>query len=82
MIEGFLFLTFEKNYVMSPQLKKLMDNGIVNEMEVIEFLSTLKKLTSNELLDKRNYKLVLEHFGLKKKKGWIKFGNGSKYKFK
>ena len=65
---------------MSPNLKELLDSNQVSEMEVVEFLSTLKKLSQNDVLDNRNYKLVLEHFGLKKKKGWIKFGNGSKYK--
>jgi hypothetical protein len=65
---------------MSPNLKELIDTHQVSEMEIVEFLSTLKKLSQNNVLDNRNYKLVLNHFGMKKKKGWIKFGNGSKYK--
>lgn len=65
---------------MSPNLKELLDTNEVSEMEVVEFLSTLKKLSQNDVLDSRNYKLVLDHFGFKEKKGWVKFGNGSKYK--
>jgi hypothetical protein len=65
---------------MSPNLKELIDTHQVSEMEIVEFLSTLKKLSQNNVLDNRNYKLVLNHFGMKKNKGWIKFGNGSKYK--
>jgi hypothetical protein len=52
----------------------------VSEIEVVEFLVTLKKLSQNNVLDSRNYQMVLDHFGLKKKKGWIKFGDGVKYK--
>ena len=65
---------------MIENLKQLIDNNEVSEYEIVEFLSTLKKLSKNEILDQRNFKMVLNHFGLKKKKGWIKFGNGSKYK--
>jgi hypothetical protein len=65
---------------MSPNLKELIDTNQVSEIEVVEFIATLRKLSHNNVLDNRNYKLVLEHFGLKKKKSWIKFGNGSKYK--
>ena len=65
---------------MSPNLKELIDTNQVSEIEVVEFIATLRKLSHNNVLDNRNYKLVLEHFGLKKKKGWIKFGSGSKYK--
>jgi len=66
---------------MSPNLKKLIDTNQVSEIEVVEFIATLRKLSHNNVLDNRNYKLVLEHFGLKKKKGWIKFSKTSKYKF-
>jgi hypothetical protein len=65
---------------MSPNLKELIENNEVSEMEVVEFLATLKKLSQNNVLDSRNYKMVLDHFGMKKKKGWIKFGDGVKYK--
>jgi hypothetical protein len=71
---------FLKNKSMSPNLKELIENNEVSEMEVVEFLATLKKLSQNNVLDSRNYKMVLDHFGMKKKKGWIKFGDGVKYK--
>jgi hypothetical protein len=80
LIGVFYFPIFAKNNIMSPNLKELIDTHQVSEMEIVEFLSTLKKLSQNNVLDNRNYKLVLNHFGMKKKKGWIKFGNGSKYK--
>ena len=67
---------------MSPELKQLIDNNEVSEIEIVEFLSTIKKLTQGDILDKKNYGMVLEHFGFKEKKGWIKFGNGIKYKLK
>ena len=66
---------------MTQELQELIDNNEVSEVEIVEFLSTLKKLSKNEVLDSRNFKMVIDHFGLEKKKGWIKFGNGSKYKF-
>ena len=56
---------------MSPNLKELIDTNQVSEIEVVEFIATLRKLSHNNVLDNRNYKLVLEHFGLKKKKGWM-----------
>ena len=80
MIGVFYFPIFVKNTIMSPNLKELIDTNQVSEIEVVEFIATLRKLSHNNVLDNQNYKLVLEHFGLKKKKGWIKFGNGSKYK--
>lgn len=80
MIGGFLFHTFVKNNAMTSNLQELIDNNEVSEIEIIEFLCTIKKLSKNNVLDKRNYKNVLDHFGFKEKKGWIKLGNGSKYK--
>ena len=65
---------------MTQNLQELIDNNVISEVEIIEFLSTLKKLSKNDVLDNRNYKLVLNQFGFKKKNGWIKLGNGSKYK--
>lgn len=65
---------------MSPNLKQLIENNEVSEIEIIEFLATIKKLSKNEVLDSRNYKMVLDHFGLKEKKEWIKFSKTSKYK--
>jgi hypothetical protein len=66
---------------MTPNLQELIDNNEISEFEIVEFLSTIKKLSKNNVLDERNFTMVLDHFGLKEKKGWIKFGNGSKYKF-
>jgi hypothetical protein len=65
---------------MSPNLKQLIENNEVSEIEIVEFLATIKKLSKNEVLDGRNYKMVLDHFGLKEKKEWIKFSKTSKYK--
>ncbi len=65
---------------MAPNLQELIDNNEVSEMEIIEFLCTLKKLSKNDVLDTKNYQLVLDHFGMYEKKGWIKFGDGVKYK--
>jgi len=66
---------------MSPNLKQLIENNEVSEIEIVEFLATIKKLSKNNVLDDRNFDMVLNHFGLKKKKGWIKFNKTSKYKF-
>ena len=66
---------------MSPNLKQLIENNEVSEIEIVEFLATIKKLSKNNVLDNRNFDMVLNHFGLKKKKGWIKFNKTSKYKF-
>ena len=65
---------------MISNLKELIENNEISEIEIVEFLSTLKKLSKNEVLDSRNFKMVIDHFGMKKKKGWIKFGNGVKYR--
>lgn len=80
MIEGFLFLIIVKNNILAPNLQELIDNNEVSEMEIIEFLCTLKKLSKNDVLDTKNYQLVLDHFGMYEKKGWIKFSDGVKYK--
>jgi len=65
---------------MTPNLQELIDNNEVSEIEIVEFLSTLKKLSKNNVMDSKNFQLVLDHFGFKEKKGWIKFGDGVKYK--
>ncbi len=31
---------------MKPELKELIEDGVISEIEVIEFLSTLKKLSA------------------------------------
>lgn len=80
MIGGFLFLIIVKNKIMIPNLRELIDNNEISEMEVVEFLCTLKKLSENNILGAQDYQLVLNHFGLKEKNGWIKFGDDVKYK--
>jgi len=80
LIGGFLFLIIVKNNIMISNLQELIDNNKVSEMEIVEFLCTLKKLSENNILGAQDFQLVLDHFGFKEKKGWIKFGNGSKYK--
>ena len=65
---------------MVSELKKLIDNNEISEIEIVEFLAVLKKLSNNEIFDEVSFPIMLNHFGLKEKKGWIKFGNGSKYK--
>jgi len=80
LIGGFLFLIIVKNKIMTPHLQELIDNNEVSEIEIVEFLSTLKKLSKNNVMDSKNFQLVLDHFGLKEKEGWIKFGDDVKYK--
>ena len=65
---------------MTPKLKESIESGILSEMDLVEFLSILKIMSKNEILDPRNYKMVLDHFGIKKKKGWLKLAPGSKVK--
>jgi hypothetical protein len=65
---------------MSPNLKELIENNVVSEIEVVEFLATLKKLSQNNVLDSKNYDIVLDHFGLKMKNEWIIFDDDVKYK--
>lgn len=63
---------------MVPQLKQMIENNEVTEIELVDFVRTLKKLSKDNFMDKRNVKLVIEHFGFKKKKGWIKLEKGNK----
>jgi hypothetical protein len=49
-------------------------------MEVVEFLCTLKKLSEKNILGAQDFQLVLDHFGLREKNGWIKFNDDVKYK--
>ncbi len=53
---------------MVPQLKQMIENNEVTEMELVDFIRTLKKLSKDNFMDKRNIKLVTKHFGFKKKK--------------
>jgi hypothetical protein len=63
---------------MVPQLKEMIEKGTVNEIELVEFIRTLKKLSDGNFMDKRNVKMVLKHFGIKKKKTWLKLDKGTK----
>lgn len=65
---------------MVPQLKEMIRNQEIAEIDVIKFIKTLKILSKDGFMDKRNVKLVIEHFGFKKKKGWIKTEKGVKWK--
>lgn len=63
---------------MVPQLKQMIENNEVTEIELVDFIRTLKKLSKDNFMDKRNIKLVTKHFGFKKKKGWLKISKGNK----
>jgi hypothetical protein len=63
---------------MAPQLKEMIEKGTLNEIELVEFIRTLKKLSDGKFMDKRNVKMVLKHFGMKKKKTWLKLDKGTK----
>ena len=63
---------------MVTKLKKMIENNEVTEIELVEFIRTLDKLSKNNFMDKRNVKLVTKHFGFKKKKGWLKIEKGNK----
>jgi hypothetical protein len=66
---------------MISELKKLIENNEVSEIEIVEFLSTLKKLSNDDVFDTSSFPIMLNHFGLKTKNDWIKFSKTSKYKF-
>ena len=57
---------------MKTELKQMIGDGVISEMEVVDFIRTLKKLSNGKLTDKRNVKMVVKHFGMKKKKGWLR----------
>ena len=63
---------------MKIELKQMIGDGVISEMEVVDFIRTLKKLSNGKLMDKRNVKMVVKHFGMKKKKGWLKIEKGNK----
>ena len=56
---------------------------IASEREMVEHVrdECAKKLSQNNVLDSKNYDIVLDHFGLKIKNGWIVFDDDVKYKF-
>jgi len=63
---------------MKFELKQMIGDGVISEMEVVDFIRTLKKLSNGKLMEKRNVKMVIKHFGMKKKKGWLKIEKGNK----
>jgi hypothetical protein len=63
---------------MAPELKEMLENGEISEIEIINLIRTLKKLGENDFMDKRNVDLVINHFGMKRKKKWLKFDEGVK----
>lgn len=63
---------------MVPQLREMIENNQITEIELVDFIRTLKKLGENNFIHKRNVKLVTKHFGFKNKKGWLKIEKGSK----
>ena len=63
---------------MAPELKKMIEQGTVSEIELVDFIRTLKKLSDDKFMEKRNVKMVLKHFGMKKKKTWLKIEKGTK----
>lgn len=67
---------------MQDKLIEVIENGIMSEDEIVDFLIALKKLSKEGLLDNRNFKMVLDHWGIKKKKKTLKFPSGTKYKIK
>jgi hypothetical protein len=81
LIGVFYFLYLFQNNVMISELKKLIENNEVSEIEIVEFLSTLKKLSNDDVFDRSSFSIMLNHFGLKTKNDWIKFSKTSKYKF-
>lgn len=66
---------------MKPELKELIEEGIISEMEIVEFLLTVKKLAANNVLVGESYDLIIKDFGLEENNGWIKFDEETTYKF-
>ena len=66
---------------MKPELKELIEEGIISEIEIIEFLSVVKKLSENNVLVSESYDLIIKDFGLEENNGWVKFDDDTNYKF-
>lgn len=65
---------------MKLELKEMLDNYELTEQELGDFLRTIRKFGKKGLMDERNFQFVLEHFEIKKKRGWIKLEKGRKFK--
>ena len=66
---------------MKPELTELIEEGIISEIEIVEFLSVVKKLSANNILVDESYDLIIRDFGLEENDGWIKFDDDTDYKF-
>lgn len=66
---------------MKPELKELIEEGIISEIEIIGFLSVVKKLSANNVLVNESYDLIIKDFGLEENDGWIKFDDDTDYTF-
>ena len=66
---------------MKPELKELIEEGTISEIEIVEFLLTVKKLAANNVLVGESYDLIIKDFGLEENNGWVKFDEDTKYKF-
>ena len=44
---------------MKTELKQMIENGEISEIEIVGFIRTLKKLGKNNFMDKRNVQLVM-----------------------
>ena len=66
---------------MKPELKELIEDGIISEMEIVEFLLSVKKLAVNNVLVGESYDLIIKDFGLEENDGWVEFDEDTKYKF-
>lgn len=65
---------------MIPQLENMLENGELSEVEIVDFISTLKKLTEKNIIHPQDFELVIIHFGMKRKKEWIRLRKGVKVK--
>lgn len=63
---------------MLPELKEMIENGEISEVEIVGFIRTLRKLSKRNIMDKRNVDMVVSHFEMKRKKGWLKIEQGVK----
>lgn len=66
---------------MVQKLEEMIEEGIVTELELVEFISMIKKLSSNGFIDVSNVELYLKHFGFNEKTdGYIEIKDGTEYK--
>lgn len=63
---------------MIQELEDMIESGEISEVEILDFISTLKKLTKKNIIHPQDFELVLQHFGMKRKKSWIRIRKGVK----